>query len=83
MRVFKGRALLTPLGLALTVPLTIIYLLETLVLKSLQLHSIVGGLPLLSLIQVIAPDIAWLIGAGTLAARQRWESSFSSSWASC
>jgi lipoteichoic acid synthase len=67
-RVFKRRVLLTPLGLALTVPLTVIYLLETLVLKGLQLHAIVGSLPLLSLIQVIAPDIAWLMGAGTLAA---------------
>ena len=64
----RNRPLLSGFGLALTVPLTVIYLLETLVLKSLQLNSIVGGLPLLTLFQAIAPDVVWVMAAGTAAA---------------
>ena len=62
------RPLLSGFGLALTLPLALVYMLETLVLKSLQLNSIVGGLPLLSLVQAIAPDVVWAVGVGTAAA---------------
>ena len=67
-RALGDRALLSGIGLALTVPLTAIYLLETLVLKSLQLRTIGGGIHFLSLVQAIAPDIAWAVGVGTAAA---------------
>ena len=67
-RVIGRQPQLSAFALALTVPLTVIYLLETLVLKGLQLDAIVGGVPIFSLLQVVAPDVVWVMSVSTVAA---------------
>lgn len=64
----KGRTLLSGLGLALTVPLTALYLLETLVLKSLQLSALEGSISPLVLFRAMAPDVSFMMGLGTATA---------------
>ncbi len=61
-------ALLSGLGLALTVPVTLLYLIETAVLKGFQVHEATGSVGLLTLFQVLAPDLAVMVAVGTLTA---------------
>ncbi|MCP4600681.1 MAG: sulfatase-like hydrolase/transferase [Proteobacteria bacterium] len=55
-------------GLAFTVPLGAIFLIETFVFKAVQIINIMGNLSILSVLSAIAPDIVFIIITTLIAA---------------